>query len=163
MLKRTWWTVANNFPKIFTFCQHVLMKITSFVEICTNFHKLLKIFQIWFNSYTKICGEKGVTNIPVGLILLPLFAAGPYTHFCTKSPPGNCLGEVCHTPCLLLSWAFTTVCHVLCNCISILFCIYLFEYCLLINWLLWFLFFCTHFFKRSQILVFYTFDNKPFS
>ena len=31
--------------------------------------------------------KKGPIDVPGGLILLPMFAAHPYNHFCTKYPP----------------------------------------------------------------------------
>ena len=32
--------------------------------------------------------KKGPIDVPGGLILLPMFAAHPYNHFCTEYPPG---------------------------------------------------------------------------
>ena len=31
--------------------------------------------------------KKGPIDVPGGLILLPMFAAHPYNHFCTEYPP----------------------------------------------------------------------------
>ena len=31
--------------------------------------------------------KKGPIDVPGGLILLPMFAAYPYNHFCTEYPP----------------------------------------------------------------------------
>ena len=31
--------------------------------------------------------QKGPIDVPGGLILLPMFAAHPYNHFCTEYPP----------------------------------------------------------------------------
>ena len=33
--------------------------------------------------------KKGPIDVPGGLILLPMFAAHPYNHFCTEYPPGD--------------------------------------------------------------------------
>ena len=33
--------------------------------------------------------KKGPIDVPAGLILLPMFAAHPYNHFCTEYPPGQ--------------------------------------------------------------------------
>ena len=33
--------------------------------------------------------NKGPIDVPGGLILLPMFAAHPYNHFCTEYPPGR--------------------------------------------------------------------------
>ena len=33
--------------------------------------------------------KKGPIDVPGGLILLPMFAAHPYNHFCTEYPPGS--------------------------------------------------------------------------
>ena len=33
--------------------------------------------------------KKGPIDVPGGLILLPMFAAHPYNHFCTEYPPGG--------------------------------------------------------------------------
>ena len=66
------------------------MKITLFVV--ENFEKLT-------HSYTKICREKGVIDIiPVRLILMPMFVARPYTHFCTKYTPLGSLWSSLYLP-----------------------------------------------------------------
>ena len=53
---------------------------------CSNLAQIAKNFMTQNHSYTKICEEKGVIDIPVRLILQPMFAARPYP-LLYKYPP----------------------------------------------------------------------------
>ena len=50
-----------------------------------NFRKFWKIDPSKYHVFEK----KGPIDVPGGLILLPMFAAHPYNHFCTEYPPGT--------------------------------------------------------------------------
>ena len=102
----------TNFPKILASCQKFWPETNKFSQnfgflrpffFWWKLHHLLKIApnlahidencEKWpHSSYTKICKKKGsltgVIDIPVRLILLPMIAACPYTHFCPKYPLG---------------------------------------------------------------------------
>ena len=53
-----------------------------------NLMQIFQNFENGWHSYAKICKGKGVVDKPVRLNLLPMIAARPYTHFCTKYLPG---------------------------------------------------------------------------
>ena len=62
------------------------IKVPNLRHFGANFRKFWKIDPSKYHVFEK----KGPIDVPGGLILLPMFAAHPYNHFCTEYPPGNC-------------------------------------------------------------------------
>ena len=75
-----------------------------FAEICAILAQISENFKKLTNQSTKfapfwrkfwkidpskyhVFEKKGPIDVPGGLILLPMFAAHPYNHFCTEYPP----------------------------------------------------------------------------
>ena len=60
------------------------IKVPNLRHFGSNFRKFWKIDPSKYHVFEK----KGPIDVPGGLILLPMFAAHPYNHFCTEYPPG---------------------------------------------------------------------------
>ena len=56
-------------------------------QICAILAQILENFEKLTHQSTTFFKEKGPIDVPGGLILLPMFAAHPYNHFCTEYPP----------------------------------------------------------------------------
>ena len=61
------------------------IKVPNLRHFGANFKKFWKIDPSKYHVFEK----KGPIDVPGGLILLPMFAAHPYNHFCTEYPPGR--------------------------------------------------------------------------
>ena len=61
------------------------IKVPNLRHFGANFRKFWKIDPSKYHVFEK----KGPIDVPGGLILLPMFAAHPYNHFCTEYPPGD--------------------------------------------------------------------------
>ena len=59
------------------------IKVPNLRHFGANFRKFWKIDPSKYHVFEK----KGPIDVPGGLILLPMFAAHPYNHFCTEYPP----------------------------------------------------------------------------
>ena len=62
------------------------IKVPNLRHFGANFRKFWKIDPSKYHVFEK----KGLIDVPGGLILLPMFAAHPYNHFCTEYPPRGC-------------------------------------------------------------------------
>ena len=60
------------------------IKVPNLRHFGANFRKFWKIDPSKYHVFEK---KKGPIDVPGGLILLPMFAAHPYNHFCTEYPP----------------------------------------------------------------------------
>ena len=67
------------------------MKITSLIVICINLMQVVENLKNEPIHIPKFVKKKGSFDIPVRLILLPMFASHPYTIFHTKYSPGRFL------------------------------------------------------------------------
>ena len=87
------------------------IKVPNLRHFGANFRKFWKIDPSKYHVFEK----KGPIDVPGGLILLPMFAAHPYNHFCTEYPPGRFLLYISHFRPLKLNNEFpiTRVCYVL--------------------------------------------------
>ena len=61
------------------------IKVPNLRHFGANFRKFWKIDPSKYHVFEK----KGPIDVPGCLILLPMFAAHPYNHFCTEYPPGE--------------------------------------------------------------------------
>ena len=61
------------------------IKVPNLRHFGANFRKFWKIDPSKYHVFEK----KGPIDVPGGLILIPMFAAHPYNHFCTEYPPGS--------------------------------------------------------------------------
>ena len=60
------------------------IKVPNLRHFGANFRKFWKIDPSKYHVFEK--KKKGPIDVPGGLILLPMFAAHPYNHFCTEYP-----------------------------------------------------------------------------
>ena len=70
------------------------IKVPNLSHFGANFRKFWKIDPSKYHVFEK---KKGPIDVPGGLILLPMFAAHPYNHFCTEYPPGQRTGPCEYT------------------------------------------------------------------